>query len=707
MMAATWVAVAGPALGDEPEDVTAAVVAPSSSGTTLAADTSALTAPEAPTLLEIGVRSPPRRRDPGRTTVTAEEGRSSAGSRDDAVRVVENLPGVARGGFFGGPPILWGAAAGDSRILIDGMEVPALYHGGGLRGVLPSSLVQSVELVPGSYGADYGRALGGLVRVATKDLPAEGLHGSLGADFMDAAAFGSAAVGKGVRVALAGRASYFDKVVDAVAPGRSADALPIPRYHDVQLKVAIPLREDEELTALALGSADALDRTQLSGDPAKVRTESTTSSFYRYQLRYARTFADGSVSSVAPYVGQDSSRTVASFGGAPQVRDNLSWRYGLRASHRMPVAKDLVLVAGLDALVTRSSLFRQGSLALPPREGDRYVFGQLPGADVGAEHWATSIVNVAPNLFAEWRLGRFLIVPGVRADAFLVETDRKTPRVGATPTIGGTRLLPAVDPRLSVSFNATDDVSLSIAGGLYHQAPSPEDLSAVFGTPALVLSRASHVSAATAVRFPAGFDVQLTGFFEQFGELVVRSRLPNPLLSRALTQDGEGRSYGGQVLARRQLGEGFHGWVAYTLSRSERRYRGDATARLFDADQTHVLTATVAYDWRGWGFAARFRVASGAPRTPVVDSYYDATNARFQPVFGVQNGVRLPAFAALDVRVQKGFDFGRTRLVGYLDVTNVTNHDNAEEFVYAYDYKERGVLLGLPTVALAGARIEL
>jgi len=657
---------------------------------------------------EITVRAAPRKRDPGRATVRAEEARRVAGTRDDALRVVESLPGVARSGFFGaGGPVLWGAAPGQSRILLDGVEIPALFLGNGLRGVLPSGLVQTIDLAPGAYGAEYGRALGGLVRITTRELPEEGISTSIAADFFDASGLFTAALGDRVRIAAAARASYFDKLAAAVAPRDALDTLPIPRYQDAELKVSLALREGEELSAVLLGAGDSLRQVLASADPANVKAESTDSSFYRFYLKYTRTLDGGASVVMTPFWGQERLRLDASFGGAPQGRDTSTFRYGLRASYRAPLGRAATVTFGMDALASRSSLFRQGSLTLPAREGDLYVFGQAPTSDVSADEWSTHIVDVAPLFTAEIRLGPFLVTPGLRADVFLLDGSRETPRVGQTPGIGFSRFNPALDPRLSISVSPVDRIVFSASGGLYHQPPAPEDIGPVFGTPDLGLSRAAQASAATSIRLPAGIDVEVTGFYVQQDRLVVRSRLPTPKLARALTQDGEGKNVGVQMLARRQLLNGFYAWIAYTASRSERSYGGDSSSRLFDQDQSHVLTATAGYEWRGWTFGARFRYATGSPRTPVLGSFFDVQSGRYQPIFGEQNTARLPAFAALDVRLQKSMRLGRSELVLYLDLTNVTNRGNAEEIVYNYDFSHQNYLVGLPALGILGARLTL
>lgn len=660
--------------------------------------------PPAPT--EVTVRAAPRRRDPARVTISTEEGRRVPGTQGDALKVVESLPGVGRSAFGGGKLVVWGAAPSDTRVYVDGVEVPALYHESGLRGTVNADLVQSIDLFPGAYGPEFGRGLGGLIRVQTRNLPSEGIHGYVGADLLDASGMLSAAVGGRLRIAVAGRGSYLDRILAGVVSPDVGDYFPIPRYRDYQAKAQLTLREDEELSLLLLGSGDTIERAKDSPDPATVLRETTESGYHRVILRYTRTSPDGDSVSVTPFFGQDRRDFTASFGPLPERQGDTAWKYGARASYRARITEAITASVGVDALGSASELSRVGSLDTPPRDGDHHVFGQPPGADVNADDWTANIVDVGPYALAEVRLGPVTITPGLRADAFLIEGSRLTPRVGQTPALGFSRLSAAIDPRLSVSWAVTPRITLSAAFGLYHQPPAPADLSAVFGTPALGVARGLHVSGGQAVRLAEGLGVELTGYYESLDHLVVRSRLASPKLARALTQDGEGRSYGVQVLLKKQLKDGLLGWVAYSASRSERRRVGDPSYRLSDHDQTSVLSAVVSYSRQGWGAGARFRYATGAPRTPVVGSFYEATNGHFEPIFGAENAIRLPDFYALDLRLEKKIPFSRVSLDVYLDVLNVTYRKNAEEVIYSFDFSQRSYITGLPTLAVLGARLS-
>jgi hypothetical protein len=171
--------------------------------------------------------------------------------------------------------------------------------------------------------------------------------------------------------------------------------------------------------------------------------------------------------------------------------------------------------------------------------------------------------------------------------------------------------------------------------------------------------------------------------------------------------EGVGRAYGGQILLRQALAKGFFGWASYSLMRSERKDHPDTPWRLFDYDQTHVLTVVASYE-PGLGFevGARFRYATGFPRTPVLGAFYDTRRDLYEPYFGAQNSIRIPAFAALDLRAAKRWDFGRVKLELFLDVQNVTDRKNAEDIVYNYDYTKQSTITGLPILPVLGGRLD-
>jgi len=85
-------------------------------------------------------------------------------------------------------------------------------------------------------------------------------------------------------------------------------------------------------------------------------------------------------------------------------------------------------------------------------------------------------------------------------------------------------------PRLFISHQSSSRVRNHVAVGLYHQAPSPADLSDVFGSPLLGLSHALHVAAGTRVTLIPGLTLEGTVYYRQLWALVIRNPNPPPPL---------------------------------------------------------------------------------------------------------------------------------------------------------------------------------
>src|SRR5665213_2036064 len=192
------------------------------------------------------VRAPRIKKEAVETRIRTEEARRVPGTQGDTLKVVQNLPGVARSSFGSGELIVWGAAPNETKVNVDGVEIPALYHVGGFRSTINSDLVRSIDLSPGSYGAEYGRGLGGLVRIDLGSLPKDGTHGYVAADVLDTSAMISTTITPRLRLALAGRISYLDRELPLVTSEDVGDFVPIPRYDDYQARATLALRQGEQ-----------------------------------------------------------------------------------------------------------------------------------------------------------------------------------------------------------------------------------------------------------------------------------------------------------------------------------------------------------------------------------------------------------------------------------------------------------------------------
>lgn len=642
------------------------------------------------------------------TEVGAEEARRVPGTQGDVLKVVENLPGVARASAGSGQVVVWGAAPNDTRTYVGAVRVPMLYHFGGLRSVIHHDRVKSVELIPGGYGAAYGRGLGGLVRVTPRDPARDRLHGSAQADILDASAALTGPLSPRASFAVAARRSHVADAAGLLEDQRFQEFFTLPRYHDGSARLRWDLGANEHIEIGGLFSGDRQSRTQPSADPTRRASETRALDFQRIDAAYRRQLSDGSEVDVAPWYGHDASRRVGEFGRAPTTLASHSHLAGLRAEWRGRLAKPVTARTGFDFELVQSTSRRSGSVTSPAREGDAYVFGRAPADQLSSDEWRTTIASAAPYGEIDWAPldEKLHLTPGLRVEPYFVSVNRRKPHDPNAPDLGAYTSDIAIQPRFATRLHASKRLTYRAAVGLYRQPPMPDDLSAVFGTPALGTSKGTHYVAGADLAAGRGITVETTVFHTTSAELASRNPSRTPRSGEALLQQGEGRSLGAQFLVRKDRGAGrVFGWLAYTIMRSERRDAPDARWRLFDFDQTHVLTAVAAWDiGAGFEVGARLRAASGFPRTPLRYVYYDNRRDRYEPTLGAYNTQRIPMFLQVDLRVAKHTTLAGTDLELYLDVQNATNRANPEELAYAEDFSTQRPIHGLPILPILGAR---
>lgn len=658
--------------------------------------------------LEVVVVAPRLAKQVVSTEVSAEDARRVPGTQGDVLKVVENLPGVARATAGSGQVVVWGAAPQDTRTYVGAVRVPMLYHFGGLRSVIHNERVKSVELIPGGYGAAFGRGLGGLVLVTPRDPVKDRLHGSAQLDLLDASAALSGPITRRASFAISARRSHIDNAAKLIEDQSFQEFFTIPRYHDGQARVRYELGPNEHVELGGLVSGDRQSRTQPSNDPSRRVSETRTLYFQRVDLAYHKQLGDGAEVDVSPWYGHDEVGRFGDFGGVPTSVETDSHLAGFRSEWRGRLAKPVTARVGFDFELVQSTTTRAGSITSPPREGDAYVFGRPPADQINSDRWKTTIASAAPYGEVDWSLfdERLHLTPGVRFEPYFVNVNRRKPHEPNAPDLGAFQHEVAVQPRLATRWSPTARLTYKGAIGMYRQPPLPDDLSAVFGNPALGISRGTHYVAGAELHATPTLSLETTAFHTTSEELVARNPSLTPRVGEALVERGEGRSLGAQFLLRKDKGGGrVFGWLAYTILRSERKDGAETRWRLFDYDQTHVFTAVASWEiGAGFEVGARARVASGFPRTPIKYVYYDGRRDRYEPTLGVYNTDRIPVFWQLDVRVAKRMTVAGSELEIYLDVQNVTNRANPEEIAYAPDFSERRYIRGLPLLPILGAR---
>ncbi|HEY6912496.1 MAG TPA: TonB family protein, partial [Myxococcales bacterium] len=212
--------------------------------------------------LEATVEGERERTELSRTSVSKEETDKVPGAQGDALKVVEDLPGVARTSPIGGGAlVIRGSKPGDSLVYLDGEPLPLLFHFGALSSTFNPDLLEAIDFIPGNFSSRYGDLTGGLVEVRTRKLRDE-FHGYANLNLLEGSALVEGAVPEvpGLSVALAGRRSYIDYIIRAAVSDSADLGLTVaPRYYDAQFRLDYrPPDSAHAFSFLALTSDDAL-----------------------------------------------------------------------------------------------------------------------------------------------------------------------------------------------------------------------------------------------------------------------------------------------------------------------------------------------------------------------------------------------------------------------------------------------------------------
>ena len=606
------------------------------------------------------------------------------GTNGDALRSLQNLPGVARPPGLAGLLIVRGSAPQDTSVFVDGTLIPIVYHFGGLSSVVPSEMLEKIDFYPGNFSAQYGRATGGIVDVGIRDPKKDNkFHGMAQVDFIDARVMAEGPIGEtGWNYLVAGRRSYVDLWLKPVLEKADAGVSTAPVYYDYQAMVQKDFNSHSSARVLFMGSDDQLDvliKSVNGSDPSFAGGISTHTGFWRLQGRYINRFSDRTKFVLTSAVGED----FVDFNLGDNFLHVASYPISTRAELQQKIAPGVTANFGLDVMYTPYDVTVRFPPLPQPGTPPPGPFLARPPLE---SHDANSIFR--PGAYAElemtpWQGGR--IVPGIRLDY-----SKDTESWDGAPRVTVRQDLHSEFPRTTLKGGV----------GVFYQPPQPQETNAVFGMPGLRSERAVHYDVGTEQDITRNVDVSVDTFYKQLDYLVTE-RVGNV---------GTGDVVGLEVLLRYRPDDRFFGWLAYTLSRSERRDAPNTPIHLSPFDQTHILTVLGSYRLgHGWEAGARFRLVSGNPYTGNTYGFYDENGGSYLPLLAYpQDSSRLPIFHQLDVRIDKTWEYSNGRKIGlYLDVQNVYNQGNVEGVSYNYNDTLHSYVTGLPLIPSFGVRGEM
>lgn len=627
--------------------------------------------------IEIADRAPPPSATAS-TLVTRDMIRGLPGGGQDALAAVRSLPGVGQAPpTAGGRLVVRGSAPEDTRLTVDGISVPFLYHAFNNTTILPVSAVAGIEYTPGGFGVEEGRATGGVVALATDDTIPERPTGQASISVLEVGAQASAPLSRTVSVAASLRRSTVDLIAPYAVPEHvMVGFTTAPRYYDGQLRLDYHAGEHDKLALLALVSSDALGVINKDPDSELPSAFSTDSRFARLIASWKHRRA-GVDNRLVGALGAD--RWNAEI-GIDQNVDGSNRSATLRDDLRVELAPWLAIRTG--AIVELADTRIDALAILPPSEGlPPGRIDQIPIRRIDSRHDANyGAVYVATDLLPAKTT---TISPGVRVERFAhLTTTRVSPRITAR--------------------HRTGPFTLTAALGRYAR-----DLDSAEGIPRdLRPERATHGTLGGELVVAEGVTASLAGFYTHRRDLVVEDAANTDPETLPFKSGGTGRSVGFETLVRATRGPLF-AWLAYTFSRSTRRDDPEAAGRPFAYDQTHLVTAVGSFARGPWRLGARWQLATGVPYTEITGAAYSEELQHHVPIFGKPLAARFEPTHQLDLRVERTWQRRGYRIAVFADLGNVYRRPRVLRYHYSDDFMTRKPVADMMPLPSIGVRGEL
>ncbi|NLD98700.1 MAG: TonB-dependent receptor [Fibrobacter sp.] len=656
---------------------------------------------------EIVVYGKAEPKEVARRTLTVKEIRKIPGFSGDAVKVIQALPGVARPSIGGGAIVVRGSPTWDSKFYLDGIEIPQLYHFGGVKSTYLSDALGSIDFYPGGFGVRYGSTLAGAIELKSRPATQEKAKGFVDVNLLDATAFVESPVSKKVGITASVRRSYFGDILKSITKSELFE-LPVtvmPYYFDYLIRTDFTPVDNHNLFVSLFGSKDKLELIApfIRGGSKEIDELSD-----RLNQMVGFTMVTGGADSKFSEKTSNSLR----FGFVNNTQSgsifgfvkfgSASREYSLKDQFTYKISDKLKLTAGFDLWMENS---KQRS-ALPAPD-NTFVY-DTSEYDLGL---------VGAYLECQYRpIQKLQLIPGIRYDYYkeLQYDGGIVPELWKYTDFNNRRGISGEPSlRITTRYSLSKDHTLKAAVGTYNQTPQPSllTINKSFGNPYLPASKARHIV--------AGYEWQITELISadvqvyhnqqwDIPEFYTDAELAQRKDPSLFNEKGENRMYGLEILLKHDQNDKLFGWIAYTLARSEGYDLKTNTWSLYNRDQTHNLQLVLNYRLKKqWEIGTRIRYISGNPYTPVLYSTNNTTERLYEATRGEPNSLRNDPFFQVDLRVDKKFIYNKWMFSLYIDLQNVSYpfYKSPEFTFYNFDAKSTATLYS-PFIPSFGVRAE-
>jgi hypothetical protein len=574
---------------------------------------------------------------------------------DDPLRAVQVLPGVATGDDLRSEFTVRGSDFRHLTITLDGFASPYLLHT--VRGIedrgptgsvamINSDVLEDVTLLNGGYAERFAPHTGAEMDFRTREGSRQRTIVRASVSGTSASGVAEGPIGRAHRGSwlVSGRQSYIDHLIRHLAE-RSVSF----GFADVQGRVAYDLSPSQHVDFTFVGGHSRFlnDPGQDGVDDLYDATNASAVAVAGWRLTRPRLILTQRILAAENHFRNENQAGLELDHG----RDGqLAWR----GDAVIPAARSLEIDAGAEAERRDDSRVRWR------RTPNRATLSQL-------DDYSADAISRGAYAAIKWTpMATLTVAPGVRASGWTL-TQQST-----------------VAPWLQIEWRAARSTTVRAAAGRYDQFADFDKVLGVSGNPDLAPETSSQFELGVERRLSPSLRITAGAYDREEDDMLRRPGAETRVVDgRAVRGDAtaryenrlDGFARGIELMLQRTVpGTGVSGWLSYAYGRN--RYHDVVSGERFwgDNDQRHTFNAYAIYRRsERLSFVGKLRLGSNFP----IPGYYSNVEGTGTYLLtDTRNASRLPVYARLDLRANRDFHPGRSRLTLFAEVINVFNRAN-------------------------------
>ncbi len=574
----------------------------------------------------------------------------------DVIKSITLLPGVTTVGE-GSPGFnVRGGDVDQNLILLDEAPVYSSAHLLGFFSVFNADVIKDVKLYKGGIPSKYGGRVSSVLDVRQKEGDMKAFHGKGGIGIVSSRLTLEAPIVKDKSsFIIAGRRTYADLIYRTVRPSNDNSAV---YFYDLNTKINYRFNDKNRLY---LSGYFGNDVARLGNDVGFKWGNSTGTLRWNYVLN--------------PSLFLNTSLIYSRYNYQLNVDDSpekITWESSINNYHFKPELTWFLNAQNTLDMGAQVSLFefQPGEVTVSGDINASFKVQKEKALELGV--YLGNEQKIGDNLTLRYglRYSRYHFLGSLDVYTYDPTLPRREENIIDSASYNNNETIKSFDgwePRFSAAyqFNANNSIKASYQR-MYQYQQLVSNTTNV--TPFDVWKSAGpYIPPLTSQQFAFGyfkslrdntFEISAEVYYKTMNDLIDYKNGADLILTENIETElltGNGRAYGLELFFEKKLGR-LNGWLAYTLSRTERQVKGDIPINSInngeyypsDYDKTHDVSLVMNYKVTPrWTVNMNFLYATGRPAT-YPDGRYEFEGAVI-PNYSSRNNERLPDYHRIDL----------------------------------------------------------